>query len=113
MSCSASHCVTPYVKRLETLKIGQDPMNNVADAPDNCEGKRGDCNQRHENNEDKRNRPRHPGLERLLERPDERHAEKRKRYRFQHDASKVKRGRHENHSEEDVNEAATTSAAHG
>jgi len=60
-------------------------MDDVSDAPDNCEGKRGDYNKRHQNGEDERNRPRHSGLERLLERPDKRHAEKRKRYGFQHD----------------------------
>ena len=38
--------------------------------------------------------------------------EKRKRYRFRHNASKVKRGRRKNHSEEDVNEAAIRTAAH-
>ena len=88
-------------------------MDNVADAPDNCEGKCQDYNKRHQNGEDERNWPRHSGLdERLLQRPDERHAEKRKRYRLQHDASKVKRGRRKNHSKEDVNEAAVRTAAH-
>jgi hypothetical protein len=53
-----------------------------------------------------------PASKRLLQRPDERHAEKRKRYRFQRDASKVKRGRRKNHSKEDVNEAAVRTAAH-
>ena len=38
--------------------------------------------------------------------------EKRKRYRFQHDAGKVKRGRGKDHGEEDVNEAAVRTAAH-
>ena len=87
-------------------------MDDVSDAPDNCEGKRGDYNKRHQNGEDERNWPRHSGLERLLQRPDERHAEKRERYRFQHDAGKVKSGRRKDHGKEDVNKAAVRTAAH-
>src|SRR6185369_1455423 len=51
-------------------------------------------------------RLRKPGFERLLKRPDKRHAEKRERDRFEHDSREIKRGDDEECCEEKLDAAA-------
>jgi hypothetical protein len=88
-------------------------MNDLARTPDDCRGKDEDHEKRQDNCEDKRDWPRHLGLDSLLERPDQRYAEKRKRDRLKHDPSQVKGSRYKNHGEEDLNEATEFGAVRG
>jgi hypothetical protein len=87
-------------------------MNDLARTPDDCRGEDEDHKKRQDDSEEKRNWPRRLCLDRLLERPDQRYTEKRKRDRLKHDPSQVKGGRYKNRGEEDLNEATEFGAVH-
>ncbi len=86
-------------------------MNDVADTPDDRRSEHDDYYERYENGEDERKSIRHPGLQCLLNGPDERHAKESKCDWFNKDTGEVEGCRHQHQRKKDANETAGRAAA--